>query len=59
MRQLLPAQGMVNWLVMHTSCREAINDHIAYWTARYAKTGIVPRTPVFFGKRRERPAFLI
>jgi len=29
MRRLLPAQGMVNWLVMHTLCREAINDHIA------------------------------
>ena len=46
MRWLLPTQGMVNWLVMHTSCRDAINDHITNLAASDANAGIAPHTPV-------------
>jgi len=56
MRQLLPAQGMVNW---PRDVHLAINDHRAHLVISNANAGIASCTPVFFGKRRERPGFLI
>jgi hypothetical protein len=56
MQRPLPAQGMVNWLMMHSSPLTITSSHQA---ARDANARIVPFTPVFLGKRRERPAFLI
>ena len=43
MRRLLPAQGMVNWLVMHTS---PLTITSPTRQPAPAKAGIVPRTPV-------------
>jgi hypothetical protein len=46
---------MVNWPVMFIT---PLITSLA-GQASNANAAIVPRTPVFFGKRRERPAFLI
>jgi hypothetical protein len=47
---------MVNWPVMFIT---PLTITSLAGQASNANAGIVPRTPVFFGKRQERPGFLI